>query len=83
MSRRILDYIANPENVKKLKVLFAIILLIVFISDFLVHREHATFIWDKIPGWSALYGFVSCVVLIVVAKFIGHDWLLKKEDYYD
>ncbi len=56
-----------------------------------VHAEHAehathhvTYIWDKIPGWGAFYGFVSCVVIILVSKFIGHQGgIMKKEDYYD
>jgi len=76
-------YLANPDNKRKLTIIFIVILVIVFASDFLVNRHHAVFIWDKIPGWSAFYGFVSCVLLIIVAKFFGHAWLYKKEDYYD
>jgi hypothetical protein len=41
------------------------------------------FIWDKIPGWSAFYGFVSCIVLIIVSKALAHAWLYKEEEYYD
>ncbi len=66
-----------------MKVLFAIVLGIVLLSDFLVHRHHPSFIWDTIPGFSAVYGFVSCILIVVVSKFIGHRGLMKKEDYYD
>lgn len=79
----IINYIGDPANRPKLKILFYIILVIVFAADFLVERHHAEYLWDKTPGWSAVYGFVSCVVLVVVVKFFGHIWLYKKEDYYD
>lgn len=58
-------------------------LALVVIADFFVHREHVIFIWDRIPGFSALYGLVSSIVIIVVSKAIGHAFLMKREDYYD
>jgi hypothetical protein len=70
-------------NVKKMKIIFAIVLGIVLLSDFLVHRHPPTFIWDKIPGFSAVYGLISCILIVVVSKFIGYHGLMKKEDYYD
>jgi len=81
--QRMVNYLGNPANIRQHKITLFIILIVVVIADFLVPREHAVFLWDKIPGWSALYGFVSCVLIIVVSKFLGHDWLMKKEDYYD
>ena len=29
------------------------------------------------------FGFIGCVILVVIPKFIGHKWLDRKEDYYD
>lgn len=83
MIKRILNYVCDPENAGKRKIIFYIILAVVFASDFFATRHHAVFIWDDIPGWSALYGFVSCVAIIAVFKLLGNAWLLKKEDYYD
>jgi purine-cytosine permease-like protein len=84
MIKKIVDYIGNPDNSKQLKKIGYIALVIVVVADFLVHRAHAIYIWDKTPGWGALYGFVSCVVIILVSKFIGHQGgIMKKEDYYD
>ena len=34
------------------------------------------------PGLFALFGFIVCVILIIVSKLIGHYWLQRKEDYY-
>ncbi len=83
MIKRVANYLGNPDNVKTLKRFLYVTLFVVFVADFLAHREHTAFIWDKIPGWSAAYGFVSCVLLIIVSKFLGHKWLYKEEDYYD
>jgi len=68
---------------KKIKIIIAVILGIVVLSDFLVHRHHPHFIWDKIPGFGAAYGLFSCIVIVIISKFIGHHGLMKKEDFYD
>lgn len=83
MIQRAVDYICAPENADKRKKIFYIILVVVLLADIPVHREHVSFVWDRMPGWSAFYGFISCVLIIAVFKFLGHVWLLKKEDYYD
>lgn len=80
---KIIDWLADKRNRGRLKVVSYISLALVFGVDFFIHRHHATFIWDNIPGFSAVFGFISCVLIIVVSKFIGHVWLMKKEDYYD
>ena len=48
---------------------------------FLHHHPH--FWWEEIPVFSAVYGFVGCVIIIVVSKALGHHWLQKEEDYYE
>ena len=84
MIKKLVDFVGDTDNIGKLKKIGYVLLIAVFLSDFFVHREHAFYIWDKIPGWGALYGFVSCVVIILVSKFIGHQGgIMKREDYYD
>ncbi len=39
--------------------------------------------WDVIPGFYVIYGFVGCVLIIVVSKALGKGALQKREDYYD
>lgn len=78
-----MGYLDKAENIKKLKHIFYASLAIVVMADFFIHREKIEFFWDEIPGFSAVYGFISCVLIIVVSKFLGHKWLMKKEDYYD
>jgi hypothetical protein len=84
MIKRIVLYVGNPANASTLKKCSYLALALVVVADFFVHREHAIYIWDKIPGWGALYGFASCVVIILVSKFIGHQCgIMQDEDYYD
>ncbi|HVS11752.1 MAG TPA: hypothetical protein VMS76_17925 [Planctomycetota bacterium] len=45
--------------------------------------DHAHFRFERFPGWGSLYGFASCVAIIVVSKWIGKAWLMRREDYYD
>jgi len=74
----------NLKKNMKLKIAFGIVLVVVFVSDFLVHRHHPYLPWDSIPGFSAVYGLISGVVIIVIAKIIApFVGLVKKEDYYD
>jgi hypothetical protein len=47
------------------------------------HEEAHGFSWTHFNGFYALLGFIGCVAMIYVAKWLGHYWLQKKEDYYD
>ena len=47
-------------------------------------EEHHHFWFEKwIPAWGSLYGLASCVAIIVVSKFLGKVWLMRREDHYD
>ena len=49
----------------------------------LVHKEHAHTKAEHIPGFWAAFGFVACVLIIVVSKAFGKAGILTREDYYD
>jgi len=38
---------------------------------------------ERIPGFWAAFGFVACVVIIIVSKWFGHLGIMTREDYYD
>lgn len=71
------------RNIKTTKRIAYGILFLTVLIDLFIPREHTIFTWDHIPGFSAVYGFISCVLIIVVSKVLGHYWLMKREDYYD
>ncbi len=84
MIKRVVDFFGEARYAEQRRQLFYLALVLIFITDFLVSREHAEFLWDRLPGWSAVYGFLSCVLLIFVSKFLGHQGrLMRREDYYD
>lgn len=64
--------------------LLIVTLVVIVIADFLVARPHGHNFWDAIPGWGALFGFISCALIIFVSKFIGKKaGIMKREDYYN
>ncbi|OCP20548.1 MULTISPECIES: hypothetical protein [unclassified Ensifer] len=84
MIKRVVDFFGDEEYARQRRRLFYLVLALIVVADFLVSREHAEYLWDRLPGWSAAYGFGSCVLLIFVSKFLGHQGgLMRREDYYD
>ena len=64
--------------------ILAVIVLAEIVLPLLFHDEHPHHFWiENIPAWGSLYGLVSCVAIIVVSKFLGKVWLMRREDYYD
>ena len=49
--------------------------------DFVVHR-HVSMSLENLPAFYAIYGFIACVLLVLVAK-VMRKILMRKEDYYD
>ncbi len=64
------------------KIAYGMLVLLILV-DFIIPRHEIHFFGDKIPGFWSLFGFISCVLIIVVSKWIGHHWLVRDEDYYD
>ena len=59
------------------------ILVLLVAADFIIPRHEIHFFGDKIPGFLCIRDSISCVLIIVVSKWIGHHWLVRDEDYYD
>jgi hypothetical protein len=78
---REINYFDKPKNIRKLKILFYSSLALVVLMD-LFFQRHVRFSWDRIPGIYALYGFVSCVLIIFFSKALG-ILIKRSEDYYD
>lgn len=55
--------------------------ILLFGLDFVLHR-HAYHPLEEIPGFYAIYGFVACVLLVLLAKEM-RKLLIRREDYYD
>jgi hypothetical protein len=77
----------EPARFARLKRWFYIGLVAILLAEIvlpLVLYAHDPHFWfERIPGWGSLYGLVSCVAIILVSKFLGKVWLMRREDYYD
>lgn len=71
----------NPKNVKRVMYLLYGGCALLFVLDFVIHR-HVVHSWEKLWGFYPIYGFVGCVILVVVATWM-RTFLMRSEDYYE
>jgi len=72
----------KPQNVKRLlQIFFTSVVLLLGID--LVYHRHTVFPWEGWFGFYAVFGFVACVVLVIVAKYVLRPVVMRDEDYYD
>jgi hypothetical protein len=75
------------SNVKLiLRILFGVCAFFVSIDLFFAlgwADKEAHFSWENTIGFYAAYGFVSCVLLVLVAKYLLRPLVIQDEDYYD
>ena len=74
-------WLARESTIKRLWIVFAIVLVATVLMDLAV-EHHPYFALDGTFGFGAWFGFASCVVMILFAKALGA--VLKRPDtYYD
>ena len=71
----------NPKNIKRVLHLLYGSCVLLFLLDFVIHR-HVLHSWENLWGFYPVYGFVGCVVLVLIAKWM-RTFLMREEDYYD
>ena len=81
----------DPRNVRLVLRSLYTVCAVVFLLDLvnlgmqlldageLRHAHHA---WEHLPGFHAIYGFVACVALVLIAKEL-RKILMRDEDFYD
>ena len=71
----------KPGNIRRtLHALYAVCAVLLLL-DVILHR-HVVHSWEWLWGFYPLYGFVGCVVLVLVAKWM-RTFLMRPEDYYE
>lgn len=71
----------DPRNVKRVIYALVAACVVTFGLDAVVDR-HVDHPWEALFGFYAVYGFVACVLLVVIAKEL-RKLIMRKEDYYD
>jgi len=71
----------QPEGLRRLLRVFYAICAALLVAD-LVHHRHVVHAWEQLWGFYAVFGFVACVLLVLIAKEM-RKVLMRSEDYYD
>ncbi len=66
-----------------IRVCLVVLVALVVWDALFVSKEHVHTFVERIPGFWAAFGFVACVVIIIVSKWFGHLGIMTREDYYD
>lgn len=74
-------WLDSSDNVKKLINSFVAICGVLFFADLFYHRHYER-TWEGVFGFYALYGFIACVTLVLVATQL-RKFLMRQENYYD
>jgi hypothetical protein len=75
------DFFDRPSTIKWILRIFYSLCILLVLFDFAVHRHIETSI-EKIPAFYAIYGFVACVILVLIATQM-RKWLMRDEYYYE
>ena len=73
-----------PDQSNKLKTflgVFTAILILLVVIDLFIPR-HPDFPWEGYPSFYAAFAFVAFVVLVLAAKHLLRNIVMRDEDYY-
>ncbi len=77
----------DPVRFRRIKRWFYVSLVVLALAEIFLplmfHGEDHHFSFEGWPAFGSLYGLISCVAIIVVSKFLGKVWLMRREDHYD
>ncbi len=75
------SFFDKPKNIKLILNLLYGSCALLLALEFVIHR-HVAHNWENLWGFYPLYGFVGCVVLVLVATWM-RTFLMRSEDYYE
>jgi hypothetical protein len=72
------------KRIRMVRIICLCLLLLLVIGDGLfVDKNHADTTLTRYPAFWAIFGFLSCVAIIFISKWLGHLGIMTREDYYD
>ncbi|MEQ8321450.1 MAG: hypothetical protein RH946_14370 [Rhodospirillales bacterium] len=74
-------WLDDPRNVRKIIIALIVVCAGLLIVDVL-YEKHPHFAAEEWFGFYAIFGFVMCVGLVLVAKLM-RVFLMRDEEYYD
>ncbi len=76
-----LHWLVRPTTIRKLWIGFSAVLALVVLAQVVIYVK-GYFVVDGWFGFGALYGFVCCLLMVLVAKLLGMV-LKRPQGYYD
>jgi hypothetical protein len=81
---RLISYLRQHlRTVVRVCLVLLVLLIAVDAIPLFVDKTHAHTGAEHIPGFWAAFGFLACVLIIIVSKAFGHAGIMTREDYYD
>ncbi len=75
------NWFYKKTSIKKLWIGAIVVLVLTILAEIII-TLHPHFEIEALFGFHGLYGFLTCVIMVVFAKVLG--FLIKrKDDYYD
>jgi hypothetical protein len=65
------------------RICFAVLALLIVVDALFVNKEHAHTRVEHFPAFWSVFGFIGCVLIIILSKWYGHAGIMTREDYYD
>ncbi len=79
---KLIEYLRNRLKLV-IRICFGVLGLLILVDALLVNKEHAHTGMEHLPGFWSVFGFVGCVLIIILSKWYGHAGIMNREDYYD
>ena len=68
---------------KTMKKIAYAVLIFIIVMDFFIPRNEIHFFGDEIPGFWSIFGFIACLLIILISKWIGRHGIMQDENYYN
>ena len=75
--------IIETLRTKAIKRIAYAVLIFIIAMDFFIPRHQIHFFGDEIPGFWSIFGFIACILIILISKWIGRLGIMQDENYYN
>jgi hypothetical protein len=79
---KLIEFLRNRLKAVKLGCI-AVLALLVLADILFVGSAEAHTKLEHFPAFWSVFGFIGCVLIIIVSKWFGHAGIMVREDYYE
>ncbi|MBK9140610.1 MAG: hypothetical protein IPM17_17950 [Verrucomicrobia bacterium] len=82
--QRLIESTRAPQHVWVRRCLYALLAINLWDNvPVWVDKSQAHTGLEHVPTFWSVFGFLGCILLIILSKAFGHAGIMKREDYYD